>query len=415
MAEKRVIDMSKRRRRGNQVRDATKSEVAWMLSDGVYDSLCIPGYTRLSENPEVIMAVNKIASLIGSMTIHLMENTDAGDIRIKNALSRKIDISPNQYMTRMTLIAYIVRTMLLDGAGNSVVIPQTERGYLGDLIPIPASRVAFLPTRGFGYSIQIDGTEYDPSSLLHFVLNPDPERPWMGCGVRMALKDVVGNLKQAAATKKGFMADKWKPSLIIKVDSNAEELSTQAGRDELLRQYVEDTDAGKPWMLPTDLFQVEQVKPLSLNDLAINDSVTLDKKTVAAILGVPPYVVGAGAFNREEWNAFINNTILPIVRGIEQELTRKLLISDKMFIRMNPWALYAYDVQSLASIGSELYVRGIMTGNEVRDWIGQGPKEGLDELVILENFIPASMIGEQAKLTQQKKNQEIIDGIGGET
>jgi hypothetical protein len=30
--------------------------------------------------------------------------------------------------------------------------------------------------------------------------------------------------------------------------------------------------------------------------------------------------------------------------------------------------------------------------------IGKEPKPGLDELVILENFIPAGMIGEQNKL-----------------
>jgi len=411
--------MAKKRKGGNKVRDSSggsSASVAFLLSDAGHDTLCIPGYTRLSENPEVLMAVNKIASLIGSMTIHLMANSDGGDVRIKNELSRKLDITPNRYMTRMTLMSYIVRTLLLDGGGNAVVIPRTQRGYLEDLVPVPASRVSFVPEdNGMGYRVRVGGQEHDPGSLLHFVLNPDPEHPWKGSGYRVALKDVVRNLKQAAATRQGFLSDKWKPSIIIRVDSYAEELASEAGRDELLRKYIANSEAGKPWLIPGDGFQVEQVKPLSLSDLAINDGVTLDKKTVAAILGVPPYVVGAGGFVRDEWNAFINHTVLPIVRGIEQELTRKLLISDGMFFRLNPWALYAYDIQTLASIGSELYVRGVVTGNEVRDWIGQGPKEGLDELVILENFIPASMIGDQMKLNQPQNNRQPPDGTGGET
>lgn len=48
-------------------------------------------------------------------------------------------------------------------------------------------------------------------------MNPDPDRPFIGTGFRVTLSDVVSNLRQAAATKKGFMADKWKPSVIIRV------------------------------------------------------------------------------------------------------------------------------------------------------------------------------------------------------
>lgn len=382
-------------------RNRRSKSVGFLLSTDAYDTLCVNGYTPLSKNPEVIAAVNKVAALIGSMTIRLMENTDKGDVRLKNALSRQIDITPNRYMTRMTLMSWIIRTLMLEGNGNAVVWPKTERGYLGDLDPIVASRVEFqAKAQGFGYSVSIDGKVYDPEDLLHFVLNPDPERPWKGMGFRVALRDVVGNLAQAAKTKKGFLSSKWKPSLVVRVDSSAEELATEEGRKALMKQYVENSEEGSPWMLPAELFEVQQVKPLSLNDLAINDTVTLDKKTVAAILGVPPYVVGAGPFNRDEWNAFVNTSILPIVRGLEQELTRKLLISEKMFIRMNPWSLYSYDIKTLADVGGNFYVRGVMEGNEVRDWIGLDPKEGLDKLVILENYIPLDKIGDQLKLAQ---------------
>jgi len=90
----------------------------WMGRDEK-DLACM-GYTSLAHNPEVCTAVDAIARLMGSMTIHLMENTGSGDVRVQNELARKVDIEPNVAMTRSNFIHWIIKTLLIEGAGNAV-------------------------------------------------------------------------------------------------------------------------------------------------------------------------------------------------------------------------------------------------------------------------------------------------------
>lgn len=400
--------MNKRQRQKMKVRaePSQSKTVSWLCSKEAFETLTCQGYTSLAHNPEIITGVGKIAKLIGSMTIHLMQNTDDGDIRVRNELSRKIDINPFSNMTRSLFIQWIVMTMYLYGDGNAVVYPQFRSGYLRDLKPIPASMVSFIPNGLWDYIVAINGKEYDPDEILHFVLNPGNYYPWKGEGLHVALRDVANNLKQAAATEKGFMSSKWKPSIIVKVDALTEEFSSPEGRSQLLRDYIDTSEVGEPWMIPAEQFEVEQIKPLSLSDLALADMVELDKKTVASILGVPSFVLGVGEFKRDEWNNFISSTIMPVAQMIEQELTKKLLYSPELYFHFNPRSLYNYELKDLAAIADDQYIRGIMTGNEVRNWIGLSPTEGLNDLVILENYIPRGMIGDQSKLIQ--------NGEGGE-
>ena len=397
--------MSKRRRYNPKMnkRDSCDIEkenkvAAFVLAD-LFDDCCASGYTKLSDNPEIQTACLRIAELIGSMTIYLMENGPDGDRRIRNELSRKIDIEPNRNMTRSHWMTANVMNMLLYGKGNGICVPHTHEGNLESLEPISASRVTFQPVGNSyrDYRVLIDGIAKDPNNLLHFVYNPDPTYLWMGRGVTVTLKDIANNLKQAQKTENAFMSSEWKPSIIVKVDALSDEFATPAGRQKLLDSYVKPSTTGEPWLIPAEQFQVEQVKPLTLADLAIKDTVEIDKKTVAAVIGVPAFLLGVGEFNREEWNSFIQTKVRAIALNIQQELTRCLIISPKWYIFLNYWSLMDYDLKATSDIllaGSD---RGFVCGDEWRDRMHL-PPAGLKEFKVLENYIPYDKSGDQEKL-----------------
>lgn len=372
---------------------------ACLVSSDLWDSLETDGYASMLDSPDVAAAAGAVADVVSSAPIHLMRNTTDGDVREKSELSRFMDIHPYSLGTRKTFISWIVLTLLTAGDGNAFVLPVTRDGYLEDLVPMPG---AFAVGAGdeSSYTVSWRGRVFSPDQVLHFVYRPSIRRPWMGRGVRIQLKDVLKNLRQAAATTNAFLSNNWKPSVIVKVDALADEFSSPSGRQKLLDQYIRGQKAGEPWVIPADLMDVIQVKPLSLADLAISSNVELDKRSVAAAMGVPPFLIGVGEYDQDSYNNFIRKTVIPIATGIQQELTKKLLLSPDLYFKFSARKLYAYSLTELAQVGDDQFVRGIMSGNEVRDWLDLSPRKGLDELVILENYIPQGMIGEQKKLKE---------------
>lgn len=363
------------------------------------EGFAVPGYHRLWDCPEVVAAVNVYAQMVGGATICLMRNSEDGDIRIKNQLSRLIDIAPNPLMTKQTFYEGVIRTLLMNGKGNQITVPVMNKGLIDYLKPLEPSKTTFEAS-GESYRVVYDrSTYYYPDEILHFRINPDPEHPWLGTGYNILLQDVVKSLRQSSATKNALLENP-SPSIIVKIDGLTDEMATPAGRALLTKEYA--PASGQPWVIPGELMEVQQVKPLTLADLAIKDGLELDRREAAMMLGVPPFLVGVGEFNRDEYNNFVRTKVMWISKVITQELTRQLLISPDWYFKQSARSLYAYEIKDLAEMGISLRKAGVMTGNEVRDLIDMSPLNGLNDLVMLENYVPSDKLGDQKKLVQEK-------------
>lgn len=368
----------------------------WLSGTDAKEILLPAGFMPVTKNEEVRKCIHKIADLVSSMTIMLMQNGDTGDIRLKNELSKKIDVYPNNNMVRKNFIYKIVSDMIT--FGNSVVYPKIKNGLLENLIIWDISSVSYKGDYE-SYQIILNGlNRFDPDELLHFVLIPDDLFPYKGQGFIPIIKEAISNIVQANTTKTGFLQSKWRPSLIIKVESDAEGMQIKEEREKILNSYVGDTESGEPWIIPASEIDVKEVRPLSLQDLAIQDGLILDKKAVAAAFGVPAYMLGVGTFSKDEYNNFISSVIMPIAKVIEQELSKKIVYAPSWYFKFNSRSLMQYDLTELTGHVKEMVSSGMMNRNEGRNNFDLSPVEGLDEFVVLENFIPVSDVGNQAKL-----------------
>ena len=92
-----------KKRSDESAKAAAKKEVEKQILALIRDgTLECAGYTSLDQDPTILTACQVIASLVGLVSWHIMENTESGDRRIVNELSRKIDIDPNSYVTGQT-------------------------------------------------------------------------------------------------------------------------------------------------------------------------------------------------------------------------------------------------------------------------------------------------------------------------
>lgn len=397
--------MSKKRKRASpsttQNHSKTTRSVIQVLTDGNFEEYCKRGYVRFDNYPDVKVCIKIYADLISSMTIHLMKNTDSGDIRIKNGLSRLLDIEPYKYTTRKTLMYKVVEELLL--TGNSILLPaydfQGKENYLRELKPIAQSQVTYKSLDDSGYSVIYNKHEFQHDEILHFVNIPNIETPYKGESFKIYLNDVLNSLKRGQEIKTDYYTKHYKPSIVFSFNTDADLFDGDEQREELHDKWLK-TKPGTPYILPAALIDFKSFPAMSLSDMALDANIKLDKTEIANIFGIPPFLVGIGTFNKEEYNNFINTRINPICKEIEQEMTRKIILSPDYYVKLNIDSIKVFNQEAWYDFMLNAKTKGIYNANEIRVDTGYEPIDtpAMNEFNILENYIPVDKIGSQKKL-----------------
>lgn len=340
-------------------------------------------------------AIETIGSLLGSLTLQVWQ-TKAGGAkeRLRNAKSYWLDIEPMPGMTRLEWTKKVVRTMY-------------EKG------------VCFVSVESFGgneqlkiledFFVQSDGTVksyktnevYKLEELLRFSVGTRPAAE--------ALKQTNENLRMAAALKARFLKNSFMPSLVVKVDVDMSALTQENDQrlKNLQKVISRAVETGQPMIFEQGFVEIQELKGRTYEELGLNLALKDEQMKVAAFFGVPAFLVGAGNFNREEYNLFIKTTFMTIVRMFEQQLSR-VFASDEIYVKYNTERLLSIDLREQMIFVSDCLGQGIITPNEARQKLGLTPSDskGMDEFRILENYVPVAKLGDQAKLKQGEKDEQ---------
>ena len=211
----------------------------WFASDGDLP----PGYHRLLDCPEVGACIDRISGIVSTCTIYEMRAGRRGDERVKGELSRFVDIDPWPGMLTGPLWkSWIVSTLLGTGDGNALVLPHRKAGRYTALEPMPGA--ALVPDPDLGYTVAWRGRTLGPDEVVHFRLYADPEIPWRGRGYKIPAQRLANSLQQTEALKAALSSPKYKPPLIVSVNSDAD-LADDEARENIRKKYLEDTASGK--------------------------------------------------------------------------------------------------------------------------------------------------------------------------
>ena len=398
------MTMAKRRNKQRVSNAAVPSSSLVRGSDG-YSMFAIPNNAGVPVTESTVMNVSAVYACIqlisgamASLPLPIYERTKTGRQRVDHPLWWLLNEQPLPRCSASTFWRYMMTSKLLHGDGFALI--KRKSAFSPEIVSItpwhPLAVNVYLNGDRLAYQFinyiggqGIESQMYDQDDVLHFT----------GVGfnglrsvspLRHALRNAAGIALAADKYSAEFFSASAKPEIVIKTEmaklsGDQKELIIDAWKS------IQQGDRTRPGVLGAGM---------SLQELTINaeeaqllQSRMFQIEDIARIYGVPPFMIGHTQ-NTTSWGSgveqmgigFVKYTLSQHIVDAEQEINRKLFLTEKNFCEFNTAGLERGDIKTR----NESYRIGLgragepawLTVNEVRLAENLPPIDGGDVLFV---------------------------------
>lgn len=398
------MTMAKRRNKQRVNNAAVPSSSLVRGSDG-YSMFAIPNNAGVPVTESSVMNVSAVYACIqlisgamASLPLPIYERTKKGRQRVDHPLWWLLNEQPLPRCSASTFWRYMMTSKLLHGDGFALI--KRKSAFSPEIVSItpwhPLAVNVYLNGDRLAYQFinyiggqGIESQMYDQDDVLHFT----------GVGfnglrsvspLRHALRNAAGIALAADKYSAEFFSASAKPEIVIKTEmaklsGDQKELIIDAWKS------IQQGDRTRPGVLGAGM---------SLQELTINaeeaqllQSRMFQIEDIARIYGVPPFMIGHTQ-NTTSWGSgveqmgigFVKYTLSQHIVDAEQEINRKLFLTEKNFCEFNTAGLERGDIKTR----NESYRIGLgragepawLTVNEVRLAENLPPIDGGDVLFV---------------------------------
>lgn len=364
------------------------ADVIRMISDGGI-ATSGSGVTVSRESalrlPAVYAAIRLLSSTIAALPLTVRMETEGGSESARDHFLYDIlNLKPNPMMTSFVWRELSLVHLLTQGNAISVMA-RNGSGQVVGLYPVDAEQVEIIRKNGRKFYIvpTVNGSEtWADEDVIHI--------PGLGFDgirglspIRYFAREAIG---QAQATQKhtsNFFKNGANLGSALQTDQNI----PMERQNEILKNFKENfvgVENSKKVALLVDGLKYNMIT-ISNEDAQLIETMKFQVTDIARIFGVPPHMIGdlekATFSNIEQQSiSFVQTSILPWVKRIEQELNTKLFAKQKYFARFNLDGLLRGDFATRMQGYSTALNAGMFTINEVREIEGFNRIEGGDTL-----------------------------------